>query len=292
MNSELIVIIVIVLALALLTGIAFILKRKRNRVLVESAADGENTAEPVSNTPIVEPTDLNWYQRRIERIIYYRYARSAYKTARGTQHRILLQEASRRLVQKQKANEQKMFAIKQHLRQLQRRENAELETRLQRWIATEHLKEVSGIGAKRYDELMRQVFHGKLEDFYRAQDRVSGIGDKTQLALNAWVKSYKRRLADMIQSDFPDKQAIVNAYAQKRKPLLQQQTALEKDIADIRNAQKPIERELRWLNQVDFETFRNTYKCENYQVDRYLLGVFAEWEEMPDWFKSALKTEV
>lgn len=297
MSREFIFIIAIVLGLVLLAGVVFTVKRRRNGASAKVAAEtederaGESLSGVKGSTPSTVRAELNWYQRLTERVVYYRYARSAYKAARGTQHRMLLQAALRRLVQEQKANEQEISAIERQLQQLRRAENAELQTRLQHWIATAHLREVPGIGAKRYDQLMRHVFDGKLEDFYRAKDRVSGIGDKTQLALNAWVKHYKHRSAGMVQSDFPGKQAVVSAYAKQREPLLQQQTALKEDIADMHKAREPIKRELAWLNQVDFGTFRKTYKHVNADADRYLLGVFAEWEEMPDWFKSVMKTE-
>lgn len=296
MSNDLTVIIVVLLLLALAVSTTLLVIRKRkhdsNMATVEDSSAAVSLEDAVDETPHgAAKAELNWYQRQRIRLEHHSQARNAYKSARGTHHRTLLNAALKQQQQLQKAAQMEIAVIERKLLQLQKQEQVALDGELQKWIATTQLREVPGIGAKRYEQLMHNVFNGRLDDFLHAKNRVPGIGEATQAALNRWVYNYKQRLPGLMLGDFPGKLPITSAYAQKREVLLTEQRALETRIVALIAAQDPIECELAWLNQVNLRAFQQTYKREDPQVDRYMLGVFAEWEKMPEWFRSVMTTE-
>lgn len=221
-------------------------------------------------------------------------ARRDYEDARGTLHRRMLLDAEPYLQTEARAAQKRKIALKDETHRLESEREAELHRAVVRPIVERELATLPGIGPRRAEAIIEQVFTGHL-DSLRLAFRVEGIGLQKQAAINAWIEDQARRLPELINGAFPEKAGIVAYYGQalrEKKAELDRAQALE---SSRREALQKVYEELGWLMDVRLYDFEMAYAegiVSGEKVARYLLGVFPPWEPMPDWFGRALEPVV
>ena len=164
----------------------------------------------------------------------------------------------------------------------------ELEDAVHLWLVENRLQEVRGIGEELKSRIQRVVFQNRISDLRRS-DRVYGVGQQRYQLIIQWVNHYERQLPVLRRKGFPGSSEIEEKYSGQVK---YEDSQIEKYLADkasLENRLVPIETELSWLGLVSESTFVNAYKNPGNaipEINKYLLGVFPEWETVPDWFQS------
>lgn len=157
-----------------------------------------------------------------------------------------------------------------------------------RHLVEYRLQEIYGIGPQRKAAILQQVFRGKLSDLQHVSKVVPGITPKIQDEINRWVALYQKALPDLINQDFPGKASVDARYCPEIESLERLKHTLESENRPLQEKLKRIDEELVWLNQITPDTFLKSLRRPeqvNPELERYLYGVFAEWEPVPEWFR-------
>lgn len=217
-----------------------------------------------------------------------------YEQARGTAHRLLLEQAAWALLAQIADYQRKTDGAKKQMKRDIEQRDAELKQALVRWLVENHLQEVPGIGDRLKREVIHSIFKGNLDDLREAY-LVLGIGQQKQQYINQWIKNYNAQIPYRLQQHFPGKLEIGRKYQQAIEEQVQLIEAAEKAQEDPRARLIPIDRELRWLKEIEAKHFIRAYLepgLDREDLDRYQIGVFAEWETMPDWFRAEMATRL
>jgi hypothetical protein len=220
-------------------------------------------------------------------------AKEDYHQARGTAHRQLLEAAHTRLQKDIARCNQQIKQAEQEKRRLVRLRSQKIDEKLVRYLVENRLQEIRGIGETTQRQIATRIFHGKLSDLRRAH-LIQGVGEQKQWNINQWISKYEAKLPKMHQQDFPGKQAVVNEFqtaVKKQEKIVEDKTI---EVQQLSTHSKPIKGELDWLRPVSAKDFIQAYTKQlgdSEVVDRYLCGVFPEWDSMPDWFKNVVTDE-
>lgn len=217
-------------------------------------------------------------------------AKIDYQQARGTAHKILLQQARGNLFQQKTTYEHAIQTARKETAGLQAARNQKLKEALVTYLVHERLTDIPGIGEVRKKDILQYVYKGQLTDL-RMAHRLPGIGEQTQAAINQWIAYNQRNFSKLLQESFPGKQQVDSWYQQELR-------AKEQKIATAQERIIPVEKQLdvirARLERLERITEKNFYAALQYpgtaspQLDEYIQGVFAEWEQVPDWFEDVL----
>lgn len=220
-------------------------------------------------------------------------AKLEHENARGTAHLRMLREARRSAWKVSRDCTRDLHDARRTLGQLEQEREKQLRQALERHIAYTYLAQVSGIGPMLRDRIFFSVFRGHLRDLRRAHV-VRGVGEERQWAINVWVREYEARIPTLLNGPFPGKDQTTRRFSGEKKALetkVEGLTArvanLEAQIARMSEAMEP----LQGVGVKDFVRVLRDPTCTSEQIDRYLQGVFAEWEPVPDWFKEVAAQE-
>ncbi len=156
-------------------------------------------------------------------------------------------------------------------------------------LADKRLDDVPGIGymlALSLSAYVRQW--GGVDALRHASGNISGIGPARQAALNAWVDAVEAQMPALLAADFPDKARILHEVEQELASLDAEITAGSERLGELRSQLEQLEQEIEPLAHVTLDAFHQALQQPDAPaegVERYLRGVFAEWEPVPDWFK-------
>ncbi len=220
----------------------------------------------------------------------YRLAQKEYQEARGTTHKHLLQRALQQYRQARQNADRSIHNLKNELTVLHQQQEIKFRRLLAQHLVTTRLQEIHGIGPKRSAIIQKRVFRDRLTDLYRARE-LPEITPEIQAGINKWIHHYESQFSTLLQGDFPGKDAIKVAYEQQLKERQEKIKKAQESTHLFASKEAKINEELNWLNQVrskDFyQALRNPTQS-NKKTDRYMQGVFAEWEPIPDWFREIL----
>ena len=121
-----------------------------------------------------------------------------------------------------------------------------------------------------------------------------GIGEKKQVAISKWVRGYEARLPALRQQNFPGKRPIQQKYAHQKSMQKKKIHKLEAQKILLDKRVSRLQQEYAWLKQIrekDFVVMLHNPEKSSPQVDRFIQGVFAEWEPMPMWLVDALAAQ-
>lgn len=213
-----------------------------------------------------------------------------YEQARGTSHKRLLHAAKISFERKIQLLSQDINSARQQKEAINQNYRQSLEKTLVKIIVHEHLEDVPGIGAQRKVQILQHVFKGSLSDLSRAY-LLQGVGQQTQQALNAWVASYQRDLPQLLKGNFEGRAEIDQWYQPQIEKAEQQLTNLLQQQKTLGEKVDRIAEELKWLDAITQKDFYNALKNPEHStanLNKYVRGVFGEWEPMPDWFREAI----
>lgn len=213
------------------------------------------------------------------------WARAArdHAAARGTLHLERVREALRALEREIERLRARVSSLDRRISELER----EFEAALRRAIVLRELRRVPGIGPALAREIVESCYDGTLEGLAAAGAVVQGIGERRQRALEAWIEEMRPRLPRLLREPSPEREELAAAYAKRRERLEREKARVEGRIAELEGLRRRAEEGVRWLRSVTPEHFVLAYRGDERArelVDRYLLGLFPEWEEPPDWF--------
>lgn len=220
-------------------------------------------------------------------------ARRDYANARGTAHLNLLRQAKKQLEAAVRPLQNELEQSRKLLAGLQAQKKIQLADALQTYIVQTRLTEVPGIGSKLAQSLTATVFRGNLRDLHFAS-RVPGIGQAKQMEINRWVSRYETQLPALLETDFPGKADILKNFYVHEKELQTYMQQRQTRFARLNEKLDRVKQELSWLESVSLLHFLQALEKPgkpDERLARYLLGVFPEWEPVPDWFKELLEPE-
>lgn len=216
-----------------------------------------------------------------------RKARHDYESARGTAHLAFLTRAKKQTSQKIKQIDRAIKQSQAKINDLKRQRANALILALEKYIAYNHLTEVPGIGTKLRDTLLRRVFVSRLSDLQRSFV-VTGIGEARQRDINYWIWLYEQRKPEMLVQDFPGKKNVLSEYDPNLKTLADDNHKLKSDKTKLEIRNEIAISYIKKLEQVTVTDFKNALLLpgsDHPLLDEYCIGLFPEWEPVPDWFK-------
>lgn len=245
--------------------------------------------EPATQTVIpkiavrVRPAKLT----RQQKAAIVRQARLDYEHARGYVHHQILEKARIRLEMQLNQTQENIKRWNQKVRTLEEQRQQELIQQLEYHLIHDRLDEVAGIGSALKHRILTTLHARRLHDLQRAH-LVSGVGQNRQYDINQWIRRYTQRLPQMVNEPFPGRDTILKTYqsqiAEAQRALAEQrtqQTVLAQKLALI-------EPHYAWLHAIDAKTFERAalgLSADMAELARYTVGLFAEWEPIPAWFK-------
>jgi hypothetical protein len=220
-------------------------------------------------------------------------ARLDYENARGTAHMQMLRTARRSALKAARKHAGDLHSARQRLARLDQERGKKLRQILELHIAYTYLDQVRGVGSTLKDRILRTVFPRRLRDLKRAHT-VHGVGQEKQWAINHWIREYEARIPALLKGPFPGKNRIIKEYGTEKaaleirtEELTQRKASLGKWVGQISEAMGPLQGvSVREFVKAIQEPGQPTDK-----IDRYLRGVFAEWESTPDWFRQVISQE-
>ncbi len=218
-------------------------------------------------------------------------AKIDFQRARGTAHLAILRQAYARTNRQLEQCARNLATVQNQIAALQRERDEKLRAILERLIAYTRLTDVKGIGPKMRDRILATTFRSRLTDLTQAY-RVQGVGSSKQQAINAWIQNYSHQLPMLLSQDFDGKSQIVEQYQSRLRDLNNQVSLLtherENLQSQLQNLRTPIQ-ELEKTRVADFVHAIQNPTSVSDDVDKFLIGLFPEWETPPDWF-SAIST--
>ncbi|HSN94828.1 MAG TPA: hypothetical protein VLR89_07185 [Anaerolineaceae bacterium] len=215
-------------------------------------------------------------------------ARQQYETSRGFAHLSILRSAKividRRLGQFEKG----LLSYQNDLKKLTLETNDELERALEKNIVLTRLQEVPGIGPQLSNRIVSNSFRGHIRDLKLASSSVPGIGGSKQYLINKWVENYIAQLPDLLQKPYAGKNEIVSEADRKRKEILDSIDRIRDKKSSLLIQQRTIKTwivELEKVDEKDFLTAMISPEIVENDLVSFQKGIFADWEQIPDWFK-------
>lgn len=222
--------------------------------------------------------------------VLQKIARHDFEDARGTAHAKLLKESRETKLQELRYVEKQISKYQKERQKIYDQDQKELLRALERHLVFDRLNEVPGIGQKYHHELATQVFRTSITDLRRA-NQIPGIGENKQYEIDKWISYYQSQIPEMIKKDFPGKAEIV-------KNSIQIINEIDNFLIKMNSVKKELEEKIKSIDTVltdlchvsvnDFINLRLAPEQKNPKVDQYLIGLFPEWEPMPDWFKNLM----
>lgn len=210
-----------------------------------------------------------------------------YRLARGTLHLKQIESALRNLSLRIHDLQDELSSINAKIQDLEEEKKKELRETFLKQVVPRELRNVPGIGSILAEDILDRCFDGTLWSLKKAY-YIRGVGEKRQAAINDWVQSLERELPSRLEKNFPGKREVEERYKKHIADLKMRQVEVNKELESLKELGDQVEEEVRWLRQIRPRLFFRAYRRDKEAsalVTKYLMGVFAEWEEMPEWFK-------
>jgi len=221
-------------------------------------------------------------------------ARTDYRHARGTIHKSQLLAASGNLERQIHGMKREQNGSEKRLHSLPEKRQQALRTALIRVLVNERMvSEIQGIGENLGLDIIDQCFRGTLDSLLNAH-RVHGVGQQRQLAICTWVDQTRRKLPALLEHDFAGKAELVSLYDVAEQDCRADIQAIKGRIKPLVDLQTQVTGGLKPLNAVSEQHFLDALlgaAPHLLMLARYHMGLFAEWEQPPSWFRHVLAME-
>lgn len=220
-------------------------------------------------------------------------ARLDYHSARGTAHLKMMRDAHEQYTRKYGRCQTALTAAQQQKSSIKSGGDQELQSTLETHILRTRLREIPTIGPALAEQLrLYAEGHGGLQSLSYASRYVTGIGDARQTAIDAWVSNYEKQKAALLAGDFPGKAEVLTRTAAQLAAVEAEITSLTKQEVALTEQLHRLRTEIAALESVSYNDFVRALQgppAASDALDRYLRGVFPEWEPMPEWFKEIVE---
>lgn len=213
-------------------------------------------------------------------------AKQDFVNARGTIHRNEIQNAMDKLVKSRDEIIVNVQQMKTRRNELQALLHQELEQTLVSYIVNNQLTEIPGIGDIRASAIRNRVFRGQLGDLHNAY-QLTGISSGVQWKISRWVREKEEQLPMLLQGNFRNKAQIEYKYRQEERDLDEGISTAESKLALITADLETLQQALLLLQNISEQDFFKALngKGDNEAILAYMMGIFPEWEEPPDWYQ-------
>jgi hypothetical protein len=177
--------------------------------------------------------------------------------------------------------------LEQDLHKLKQRTSERLLNALSKHIVATRLSEIEGIGPILRDRIILNCFDGTLGSLKKAY-RIEGIGAIKIRSISRWLEEVEQEIPQLLKYDFPNKMTIIEECKRDEHEINEQLRNISERSAPMNEIKKKAMEEKNRLSVVDSSHFRKSYQLNteaSEMVNQYLIGVFAEWEPMPMWFR-------
>jgi hypothetical protein len=219
------------------------------------------------------------------------HARQEYGNARGSMHLKMLIPARNNLKKRSNRIDQMITSKKNEMNAIIKKRDDVLRLALEKYLF-ERLFYVAGIGESLKFDIAHRVFQGRLTDLNKAQYLVHGIGESRQYSINAWVKRMLDTIEERMKEDFPGKKEIVTQYRELHQTHKDQLAELENEKSKLMQLLARANQEIERLGKIKVRDFEEALKlpgARSKQIDEFLIGSFAEWEVVPQWFQEIVE---
>lgn len=245
---------------------------------------GRDKTNPVAR---VRWKSLTYGQRRAIR----RHARRDYQNARGYAHLRLLLDVRKSLVQRKMRVQEDIANADRKIEALRAKEKEELLAALEIHLIENRLYEIYGIGSQLKQRILQTTRAKRLKDLYRART-VPGIGETKLVEIEKWIRTYSGRLPELVESPFPGRDTIVRRYHSEIAATELEGRTLRETLSAIQQQLASSDPAVIWLAAVQPSTFCRAAMGSPPDIaaaERFLVGIFAEWEPVPEWFQQIQK---
>lgn len=203
-----------------------------------------------------------------------------------------LLRASSQLLNKKRAELKRSLAdAEARIKQLKVSRMRELQVAASTFLVNRELEKISGIGKTLKQRILQQCFEGTLSSLNRV-DHVHGIGREKADAVRLWINNAIKRLPGIIQGEFKGKGEIMRKFDKLESNITSQTSLFMRELQEKDELSARIDKEVGRLSLVRSSTFRRALRGDSKavsQVSQFMGGTFPEWEEMPNWFRNAMK---
>ena len=237
---------------------------------------------------------FSFLKRIVKNFQLWQKAKMDFNLARGKQHLKLLKKIRPKIEKDLKEKLKEIEKTKKELEESLEEKERELRREASKFLVENLDKEVEGIGEVLKEKIIRSCFRGNLEDLKNAIYFVKGIGYEKQYHINKWIEKKKEILLQMVfgELNFPEKEGVIKKYQEKILKIQQKLNSQLKELKEIELLKKKVEQEIKKLEKVKPSHFFQLYfeSDENLakSVKSFLIGIFPEWEPIPEWFKKLL----
>ena len=228
-----------------------------------------------------------------ERLKLGRQARLDYEHARGTAHLQMMRSAHARHLRAYQFCQDALENERRQQAAIHIKRDTDLWRALESHLLQTRLEEIPGIGPMLAAQLQQYAQMGRgLPSLRSASGRVPGIGYARQAAINAWVDSIEANKRTLLSGDFPGKVEIEKQAAAGLEAVGTRIGRLSAEESVQAARLDRLQCEINTLANVTPNTFYLALRGsapDAEAVGRYLNGVFAAWEPVPDWFKECVE---
>jgi len=217
-------------------------------------------------------------------------SRRDYRSSRGYQHLKQIKKSLKNLNRRIRGLESVKRSINSDLNNVRRDRYLQLQNALINHVVNTRITEVPGIGQKLSERIIGGCFDGTLQSLHRA-GKLHGIGPEKAWDVSSWADSINHQLPKLLEEDFPGKCKIIERFSKKESDLIHELDKVNKSIMDRKELRNRAVRELHRLEKVKPKTFRSVFykkKEARDAVHKFILGTYAEWESMPDWYRKLI----
>ena len=233
---------------------------------------------------------LYWISQpaRRRKLALQRRALDDYKSARGTDQKILLGKALGPAKASLRELNQKIDSLEDEASSAKQQCVEDYLAHLEAKIVEEEFGKLPGVGPKLRQNILGEVFHGRLNDLRNAS-RVRGVGASRQQVINDWIAQCRARISGGSYTDAEAKARFKHMYREQVAALGAQRAQLEAQHKALSGAIQQAEHAFRRFEAVRLDHFQKaltTSKPAALVPDWYFQGVYAAWEPVPDWFRA------
>lgn len=224
----------------------------------------------------------------IMRLRLFSNYRKEYLSTRGGQHLSIIKSSLPNLQNRIKQLKSKIKQKQAELDQILGKQRSDFEQYLAEQIVEKKLINVPGIGKILRDDIVTYCFDGSISSLLEAH-RLRGIGPEKHYNIREFVNQAEDDISKRITTRFPGRDNIEAKYETRIR-------TLRNIISKLSSELRPLEKlytiasdeksKLDTINVMDFVKASKGNSDSSRRVTAFINGVFAEWEKMPDWFRT------
>lgn len=237
----------------------------------------------------------NFFGKLITNFRLVMKAKSDFLSARGRYHLKLMRKILPKVKKDLEKKSKEINEVKKNIEEILKEREKELKREAALVLIQNLENEVKGIGPKMKERIIKFCFRESIEDLKNAYLFIKGVGREKQFLINKWIAKQMPIFQSMIfgEADFPVKREIFKKYEIKIQNLQKNLNKVNKEMKEMETLKIRLENEIEKFQKIKLIDFIKAYYRKDLstsqKVKDYLIGVFPEWDSVPNWFKKLIK---